>query len=229
MVKSTSENAPKKITKTKRKTDRRKRPDRPAKTSGVRVLSSEPVADRDHETQAVILIGFMGGGKSSVGRVLSERLGWTFEDLDQRIEQRERRRVHEIFRDSGESEFRRAEHAALKDLLGELPAGAGRIVALGGGAIVQKHNARLIKAAKVPTVFLDASVEELWRRCRQQADDEGMERPLLTTLTSFRKLYDARRPHYSKAFIRIETGGKTVDKIAAEVVAALGLRPSRTG
>ncbi len=170
----------------------------------------------------------MGGGKSSVGRVLSEHLGWTFEDLDQRIEQRERRRVDEIFRDSGESEFRRAEHAALKDLLSELPAGAGRIVALGGGAFVQKHNARIIKAAKVPTVFLDASVEELWRRCRQQADDEGMERPLLTTLTSFRKLYDARRPHYSKAFLRVETGGKTVDKIAAEVVAALDLRPSRT-
>ena len=62
----------------------------------------------------------------------------------------------EIFRDSGESEFRRAEHAALKELLKELRAGAERIVALGGGAFVQKHNARLIEAGGIPTVFLDA-------------------------------------------------------------------------
>ena len=171
----------------------------------------------------------MGAGKSSVGRALSERLGWTFEDLDQRIERRERRRVHEIFRDSGESEFRRAEHAALKELLSELCAGAARIVAFGGGAFVQKQNARLVKAANIPTVFLDASVEELWRRCRQQADEEGAERPLLTSLANFRTLYDARRPLYSRAFLRQPTGGKTVDEIAAEVVAALGLSSRRTG
>jgi shikimate kinase len=179
---------------------------------------------RESQTQAVILIGFMGAGKSSVGRALSEYLGWVFEDLDRRIEQREGRRVHEIFRDSGESEFRSAEHEALKELLNELP---GRIVALGGGAFVQKQNARLVKAANVPTVFLDASVEELWRRCRKQADVEGAERPLLTSLASFRDLYDARRPHYSKAFLRLETGGKTIDEITAEVVATLGLQPSR--
>jgi len=177
----------------------------------------------------VILIGFMGAGKSSVGRALGEYLGWTFEDLDQRIERRERRKVHEIFRDSGESGFRRAEHAALKELLSELRAGAERIVALGGGAFVQKQNARLVKAASVPTVFLDASVEELWRRCRQQADQQGTERPLLTSFTSFRELYDARWPHYSKALFRQETSGKTVNEIASEVVAALGLRQSRLG
>ena len=182
---------------------------------------------RESGTQAVILIGFMGAGKSSVGRALSEHLGWVFEDLDRRIEQRERRKVYEIFRDSGESGFRSAEHEALKELLSDLRAEAGRIVALGGGAFVQKHNARLVKAANVPTVFLDASVEELWRRCRKQSDDEGSERPLLTSLTSFRDLYDARRPHYSKAFLRLETGGKTIDEIAAEVVATLGLQPSQ--
>jgi len=60
--------------------------------------------------QAVILVGFMGAGKSSVGRVLAEHLGWTFEDLDDRIERRERRKVTEIFRDAGEAGFRHAEH-----------------------------------------------------------------------------------------------------------------------
>jgi shikimate kinase len=169
------------------------------------------------------LIGFMGAGKSSVGRALGEQLGWMFEDLDERIERREGRRVAEIFRDSGQAGFRRAEHAALKELLTELRAGAERIVALGGGAFVQKHNARLIEAGDVPTVFLDASVEELWKRCRQQAEQQDTERPLLGSRESFRELYQARRLHYLKASFRQETGGKTIEEIAAEVIQALGL------
>jgi shikimate kinase len=173
------------------------------------------------------LIGFMGAGKSSVGRILGEQLGWTFEDLDERIERRERRRVPEIFRDSGESAFRRAEHAALKELLQELRAGANRIVALGGGAFVQRRNARLIESGGVPTVFLDAGVDELWRRCRQQAERQGIERPLLGSLESFRELYEARRPHYMRASFRQETGAKSVEQIASEVVQALGLDRER--
>ncbi len=168
----------------------------------------------------------MGAGKSSVGRALGGQLGWRFEDLDQRIERRERRTVAEIFRDSGESEFRRAEHAALKELLSELGTGAERIIALGGGAFVQRHNARLIETGGVPTVFLDAGVEELWQRCRQQAERQGIERPLLSSLDSFRDLCEARRPHYLKASFRQETGGKTIEEIAAEVVQTLGLVPS---
>jgi len=169
----------------------------------------------------------MGAGKSSVGRALAEQLAWTFEDLDTRIERRERRTVAEIFRDSGESGFRRAEHAALKELLSELPTGAERIVALGGGAFAQKRNAGLVEAVGVPTVFLDAGVEELWRRCRQQAEQQGTERPLLGSLERFRELCEARRPHYMKAAFRQETGGKTVERIAAEVVQALGLDRGR--
>ena len=174
----------------------------------------------------MILIGFMGAGKSTVGRALGEHLGWTFEDLDERIERRERRNVHEIFRRAGEAGFRRAEHAALKELLSVLPVEAGKVVALGGGAFVQKHNVRLLEAANAPAVFLDASVEELWRRCRQQAEETGAKRPLLTSLASFSELYNARRPHYLKAWLRQETGGKTVDEIAVELIAALGL-PSK--
>jgi len=171
----------------------------------------------------VVLIGFMGAGKSSVGRILGEQLGWTFEDLDERIERREQRRVPEIFLESGELGFRRVEHTALKEVVRELRAGAARIVALGGGAFAQAQNARLIEAAGVPTVFLDADVEELWRRCRQQADVQGMERPLLGSLASFRSLYQARRPSYLKALFRQETGGKTVKQIAAEMAQVLGL------
>jgi len=175
----------------------------------------------------VILVGFMGAGKSSVGRALAEQLGWTFEDLDDRIEQREGRKVAEIFRDSGEEGFRRAEHTALKELMLELQAAPKGIVALGGGAFVQKENARLIKVGAVPTVFLDARVDELWRRCRQQAEQEGMERPLRGSLERFGELYETRRKHYLRASFRQETDGKTVQKIAAEVIEGLGLERSR--
>ncbi|MFZ0298329.1 MAG: shikimate kinase [Candidatus Sulfotelmatobacter sp.] len=175
----------------------------------------------------MILVGFMGAGKSSVGRALAEQLGWTFEDLDDRIEQREGRKVPEIFRDSGEAGFRRAEFTALKELMRELQATPERIVALGGGAFVQKENARLIEAGAVSTVFLDAGVDELWRRCRQQAEPEGLERPLRGSLERFGELYEARRRHYLKASFRQETGGKTILEIATEVIQALGLERRR--
>jgi shikimate kinase len=169
----------------------------------------------------------MGAGKSTVGRAMAEQLGWTFEDLDDRIERREGRKVPEIFRDSGEAGFRRAEHTALKELMQELQAAPEKIVALGGGAFAQEKNAGLLEAEAIPTVFLDAGVEELWRRCRQQAEQEGVERPLRGSHARFGELYEERRRHYLKASFRQETGGKTIQEIATEAIEALGLNRRR--
>jgi len=173
---------------------------------------------------SVFLVGFMGAGKSSVGRALGQRLNWVFEDLDDRIEAREGRSVAEIFRDSGESEFRRAEHAALEDVLGELRGGGARIIALGGGSFVQNENAELLQAAGVPTVFLDAGLAELWQRCCAQAAESGVERPLLRSREQFRELYQKRRRSYAKASVTILTGGRPVAAIAAEIAEKLKLR-----
>jgi len=173
---------------------------------------------------AVFLVGFMGAGKSSVGRALGQLLNWMFEDLDDRIEAREGRTVAEIFRNAGESEFRRAEHAALKHVLQELGGGGARIIALGGGAFVQKENAALLKHSGVPTVFLDAPVEDLWERCCAQASETGVGRPLLRSREQFRKLYDTRSRSYSKASLKIQTGSRAVEAIAAEIVDTLGLK-----
>jgi shikimate kinase len=179
---------------------------------------------RSSPGSVVFLVGFMGAGKSSVGRALGQRLNWVFEDLDDHIERRERRRVAEIFRDSGESAFRRAEHNALQHVVDELRGGGFRIIALGGGAFVQKENAALLEAASSPTVFLDAPVEELFERCSKQATDAGTERPLLRSPEQFRKLYATRRRSYAKASICVQTGDRTVDAIAAEIAKKLGLR-----
>jgi len=170
----------------------------------------------------------MGAGKSSVGRALAQRLNWVFEDLDDRIQSREGRTVAEIFRDSGESEFRRAEHAALQQVLEELRGGVARIVALGGGAFVQEENAALLNTSGVPTVFLDAPVEELWQRCCTQASQSGTERPLLRSLEEFRKLYEARRKDYARASWQIPTGSRTVEAIVADIAETLGLKKIAT-
>ena len=182
-----------------------------------------PAAERA-AGNAVFLVGFMGAGKTSVGRALGEHLNWVFEDLDDRIQQREGRTVAEIFRDSGEPAFRRAEHAALEQVLEELRGGVARIVALGGGAFVQDENAAMLLASGVPTVFLDAPVEQLWQRCSKQASETGAERPLLGGVEQFRNLHASRRKGYMKASVKMKTGSRTVKAIAAEIAESLGLR-----
>ena len=174
--------------------------------------------NRGSGLRTVVLVGFMGAGKTSVGRALSGRLGLPFEDLDDRIQSREGKTIEQIFQDSGEAEFRRAEAAALRELLSELRS-LPRVLALGGGAFVQAENAALIEEAGICSVFLDATVEELLRRC----DEEKKERPLRRNPTQFRELYEKRRQAYMRAAVRIETGGKDVDTVAAEVACSLGL------
>lgn len=184
---------------------------------------SRPAVGPDREVRAtgrqtVFLVGFMGAGKTSVGQALSRRLALPFEDLDDRIEDREGKTIAQIFRESGEGEFRRAETAALRALLEE-PVSSTRLVALGGGAFVEPVNTALIKDAQALSVFLDAPIDELFRRC----DEERRIRPLRQDPKQFRDLYEKRRPSYMKATLRIETGGKDVESVAAEVACSLGL------
>jgi shikimate kinase len=172
---------------------------------------------RPAEIRAVFLVGFMGAGKTSVGRALSRRLGWDFEDLDDRILAREKRTIEEIFERSGEVYFRRAEHEALRELIVGLSS-SPRVIALGGGAFAQGRNARLLAEQGFLTIFLDAPIEELFRRCQQ----EPVERPLRRDLQQFRELNEQRRPFYLKAALRIETGGKDIEMVAAEAARCLG-------
>lgn len=185
--------------------------------------TGSPERLRTSAPEAVFLVGFMGAGKSSVGAALGRRLNWNFEDLDDRIERRERRTVAQIFRESGEPAFRRAERSALQDVLEGIHDQA-RVVALGGGAFVQGSNAELLRSSGVPIIFLDAPVEELWERCCRQANEAAAERPLLRSLDHFRELHEKRRPQYCEASLTIETGGRTVDEIADEIAAKLGLK-----
>lgn len=170
--------------------------------------------------RGIVLVGFMGAGKSTVGRELGHQLGWPFEDLDDRVQSREGRTIEQIFRESGEVAFRQAEHRALIQLIEELGLEA-RIVALGGGAFVQANNLALLESSGLPTIFLNASPEELFRRCEEQ----GTNRPLQRDRERFLQLYIQRQPHYRKASFQIETTGKPVSAVAEEIIQRLGLLP----
>lgn len=161
----------------------------------------------------VVLIGFMGAGKTTVGRALAERLGWKFLDLDELIEQREKRTVAEIFASSGEAAFRLSESAALAALLQDRAIGNDLVVALGGGAFVQPQNRDALSAAGAITVLLEAPVEELRRRCAR----ERKVRPLAREQERFDQLFAARRADYALARHRVQTLGKPVSQVTAEI------------
>ena len=155
----------------------------------------------------------MGAGKTTVGRALAKRLRWQFLDLDDVIEQRERKSVAEIFASSGEPAFRRKESAALAALLQDHRAGSDLILALGGGAFVQKQNRDALVSAGAITILLEAPVEELRRRCQ----GEHKVRPLAQQDARFNELFAARRADYALARFTVQTLDKSVQQITAEI------------
>jgi shikimate kinase len=155
----------------------------------------------------------MGAGKTTVGRALARSLRWNFLDLDDVIEQREHKTVAEIFASSGEPGFRRMESAALTALLQDHQAGSDLILALGGGAFVQKQNRDALNSAGAITVLLEAPIEELRRRCQA----EHKMRPLAQQDARFNELFAARRADYALARFTVQTLDKSVEQITAEI------------
>ena len=176
---------------------------------------------------AIALVGFMGAGKTTVGRALATRLGWRFEDLDDLIQAREGRSVEQIFHQHGEAAFRNLERLVAHEVLSERRSGP-LVLALGGGAFPQESVQEILREARIPAVFLDASDEELFRRSGQQE----VIRPLRRDLEQFRQLCEQRRPAYLKAHLCIETGGKEIETVVGEILLRLNLAPnpgSRSG
>lgn len=173
-------------------------------------------------TRRIFLIGFMGAGKTSVGRALAKRLGWNFQDLDEVIENRQGTTIAQIFTHKGEEVFRRMETAALRELLKQEP-GQGLIVALGGGAFGQPENREALRTAGGMVILLEAPLEELRQRCAEQAGS----RPLAADPDKFAALYTARRAAYELAPWRVENVNKTVEQAAAEIENLIAARERR--
>lgn len=163
----------------------------------------------NHRQKLIYLVGFMGAGKSSVGAMLAQQVGWPFVDLDSVIEAGQGATIREIFEQAGEPFFRQIEHAALVETVRKAPA----VIALGGGTFVQSSNFDLICETRGATLWLDCPFEELWQRCSTMDN-----RPLFRDRESFLKLYEQRLPYYRQAEFRIATGGRSPEDIVQEIL-----------
>jgi shikimate kinase len=159
----------------------------------------------------VFLVGFMGSGKTTVGRALAALMGWRFVDLDQLIETREGRSIREIFETRGEAEFRRLEH----DAIAECRELNDTVVALGGGAFVADANRALIGALGL-SVWLDCPLEV----CLDRLGNDPT-RPLLRGREEMRELLNHRRPFYQMADLTIQTGDRPPEELAAKITTLL--------
>jgi shikimate kinase len=164
------------------------------------------------------LVGFMGAGKTTVGYALAERLGWRFADLDQLIQAQENRTIPEIFQQEGEAAFRKLECHVLARTLAS-SSSEPLVVALGGGAFVSEGIRGLLKKSEVPTIWLDAPCEELFRRCEQPE----VVRPLRRDAEQFTKLYEQRLSSYRQADFRVVTTNKEISAVVEEIIVRLNL------
>jgi shikimate kinase len=160
--------------------------------------------------RGVVLVGFMGAGKSSVGKVLAERLEAEFVDVDDRVERSAGRSIGEIFATEGEKAFRGMEKAAIREALSV----SRRVVAVGGGAFLDEENRRLLKAY-APVAFLDVSWDSVIARL---SGDRS--RPLFPggkEEGKLRDLMERRRPAYQEADFTVSTDNRPVSEVADAV------------
>jgi shikimate kinase len=159
----------------------------------------------------IFLVGFMGSGKTTVGRALAEYLGYDFRDLDELIERQIGKSVKEIFSELGEEEFRRLEHRAVRDCTGR----SDMVIALGGGAYVSEENRKLIRAIG-KTIWLDCPLDVCLRRVSGDPS-----RPLLGDERKMSQLLEARRAAYAQADIVVKTGELSAEHLAREISKSL--------
>lgn len=155
------------------------------------------------------IVGYMGSGKTTVGRILARKLGWGFVDLDRTIARAEGRAIPEIFERSGEECFRDLEHRALLEALDE---SGERVVACGGGVVVRPENREVLGG--VTTVFLREDPGVLYGRTR------GAGRPLrAASREEFERRYERRLPFYEEvADLKISVRGRPPEEVAEEIM-----------
>ena len=163
----------------------------------------------------IVLTGFMGSGKTTVGPLVAERLGWRFVDVDDVIEAEAGCTIPELFRKEGETAFRTRERATIVRLAG----GAGLVLALGGGAIEDRTTRTLLTAApETLLVHLEVELATTLARCK------GTEhlRPVLADEANLAGRYARRLPLYREAHVSIKVDTLTPQEIAQAVIRAAG-------
>ncbi|NYF79744.1 shikimate kinase [Granulicella arctica] len=168
----------------------------------------------------IVLTGFMGSGKSTIGRLLAQQLGWEFLDLDAHIESRTGSTVPELFAQHGEAHFRQLESSALASALGR----SSTVLALGGGTPESLTNRLLLEQTPgTLTIFLDATFETLFDRCVLQGPgDPVIARPVLADPDQARARFISRQPSYRRlARLTLDTETLSPDETTAMLLLSL--------
>jgi shikimate kinase len=174
-------------------------------------MERKPTGRARQRLSRLILTGFMGAGKSTVGAILAQDLGWRFIDLDEVIEASSQRTVAEIFRDHGEADFRRRERQAVEQLSNQEQI----VLALGGGTVEDESTrSLLIHPPENCLVFLEAPLSELLARCTVK----GKVRPLLAAPEALEARHNRRLPHYRAAHVTVTTTGLAPQAVADRVL-----------
>ncbi len=163
-------------------------------------------------TPGLFLVGFMGSGKSTVGRSLARHLGWRFADLDEDIESRQQMTISDIFDKLGEEQFRRAESAALERRISYVSRGVPWVIAVGGGCFTHPGNVDLVQNHGV-SIWLDAPLEMIRARLAGSAH-----RPLARDPRQLEALYHSRRPSYEKADYHVVIAAGGSDEAVEEIL-----------
>ena len=163
----------------------------------------------------IVLTGFMGAGKSAVGRALARRMGRPFVDMDARIESETGKPVHRIFAEDGEPHFRALERALVEALCRE----RGLVVAAGGGVVLDERNVADFNASS-RLICLRAGADEIVRRVSR-----GRSRPLLEgagdKTERVLRLLRERKPLYDRIPYQVDTTGCSPDQVAIRIVRLL--------
>jgi shikimate kinase len=162
--------------------------------------------------ERIVLIGFMGAGKSTVGPILAERLGWNFVDADRQLETESGVTIAQLFSTLGESAFRRMEAQVVERLC----TATATVIALGGGAIeTASTRSMFADSSTTCVVFLQAPLEVLIDRCEQQPD--AAIRPILRQREALQQRFQARLPHYQSAHLTLDTKNLDPDSVAEKI------------
>jgi shikimate kinase len=167
--------------------------------------------NRDRLPERIYLVGFMGAGKTTVGRELASLLGYEFFDTDAAVESQEGRTIEELFRERGEGYFREKEW----EILASTALRRRVVIATGGGLFLADTHRTFIRRHGA-SVWLDVSVEEAWSRCAATGG-----RPLFTTPEELAALLESRRSRYELADHRVDVGDRSIREVADEIVAIL--------
>jgi shikimate kinase len=161
----------------------------------------------------IVLVGFMGAGKTTVGRLLAAKLAVPFNDSDHVIEARAGKPVRQIFADDGEPAFRQLEHDVIADLLAK---NEDMVLALGGGAAVHEGTRANLAHSKVPVVYLKVSYAEAMRRVGGDRDRPMLARPDVA------QVYQDRDPRYAQAAtVTVDADDKTPEELTLGILARL--------